>query len=417
MLIVLRHEFGLKLRSKGFIILTFLTPLILSLTVVIPVIVGNLNKGEKTKIVIVDESGKIASHFASSKSRDTSNHPIYEIVNSPASPSHITDSLKALIGKKEIEGYLRIPGDIVENTSAKATLGVRNASNFSELGEISDEFKKIVSNERLRNRGIDPATLDSLTSDASIDVLRVTNNAETKDNGVGFAAGYFTGFLLYMTLLIHGSLIMQSVIEEKSSRVVELLISSITPKELLLGKILGVCLAGMLQIAVWALMIAVLSFFALPMLLTSFGPALSTIITPLSLIYLVLYFIGGFLIYATLYATIGATVEQASDAQSMTTPITMLIIIPILVISSVIQSPSTLTSTILSLIPFFSPILMMGRIYSETPPFWQIALSFVLMGLTFYGIMSGAAKIYRTGILMYGKKFTFKEVFKWLKYS
>ena len=390
----------------------------MSLTVIIPLLVANLNEGEKAKIVIIDETGKLAQYFTSTaKDHGKSAKTSYEISVSPTSPAHTADSLKKRIAKKEIEGYLRIPSDIISNTSAKATLGVRNASNFTELAEISDEFKTILTNERLRLRGIDPTMLDSLYSDRAIEVLKVTSDAETKDNGIGFAAGYFTGFLIYITLLIHGSLIMQSVIEEKSSRVIELLISSITPKELLLGKILGVCLAGMLQIAVWALMIGIVALFALPAIVVAIGPSLATIITPASLIYLVLYFIGGFLIYATLYATVGATVEQASDAQSMTTPITLLVIIPILVMTTVIQAPSTMTSTILSLIPFFSPILMMARIYSETPPFWQIGLSFVLMGATFYIIITGAAKIYRTGILMYGKKFTFKEVFKWLKYS
>jgi ABC-2 type transport system permease protein len=418
MLIVLKHEFLLKLRSKSFIILTFLTPLLLSLTVVIPLLVSNLNQGEKTKIVIVDETGILGKHFHSNaKGTGKASSITYEIISSPSSAARITDSLKKQISSKEIEGYLRIPSDIVTNTSAKAILGVRNASNFSELREISDEFRTILSNERLRLRGIDPAILDSLNSEKSIEILKVTNDTETKDNGIGFAAGYFTGFLIYITLLIHGSLIMQSVIEEKSSRVIELLISSITPKELLLGKILGVCLAGMLQIAVWALMIGILALFALPAIAVTIGPSLATIITPASLIFLVLYFIGGFLIYATLYATVGATVEQASDAQSMTTPITILVMIPIFVMTTVIEAPSTTTSTILSLIPFFSPILMMARIYSETPPLWQIGLSFILMGTTFYIIMTGAAKIYRTGILMYGKKFTFKEVFKWLKYS
>lgn len=121
--------------------------------------------------------------------------------------------------------------------------------------------------------------------------------------------------------------------------------------------------------------------------------------------------------YATLYAGAGATVEQASDAQQVSMPITLLVILPIVMMTSVIQSPSSTSSVILSLIPFFSPILMLGRIFSETPPFWQIALSFVLMAATFFGVLWLSGKIYRTGILMYGKKYTLREIFKWLKYS
>ncbi|MDP4231439.1 MAG: ABC transporter permease, partial [Bacteroidota bacterium] len=149
----------------------------------------------------------------------------------------------------------------------------------------------------------------------------------------------------------------------------------------------------------------------------SLGAGASQVISPSSFIYFVLYFIFGYLMYATLYAGAGATVEQASDAQQISMPITMLIVLPLLMMTSVIQSPSSTSSVILSLIPLFSPILMLGRIFSEPPPMWQILLSFVLMGSTFFGVLWVSGKVYRTGILMYGKKYSLREVFKWLKYS
>jgi ABC-2 type transport system permease protein len=276
-------------------------------------------------------------------------------------------------------------------------------------------YDNAVREERLKAKGIEPAVVAEATEKADLDVVKVSAESDAKDSGASFAAGYITGMLLYISLLIYGSLLMQSVIEEKSSRIIEILASSITPKELLLGKILGIGLAGMLQVSIWSLLLAVVSFGALPAIAGALGGLGA--LAPINFLYFVLYFVGGFLIFSTLYATAGSTVEQASDAQQIAMPITILVIIPIVLLSSVIESPASTSSIILSLIPFFTPILMMGRIFSETPPLWQIGLSFVIMGATFWIILTFAAKIYRTGILMYGKKYTLKEVLKWVRYS
>ena len=164
-------------------------------------------------------------------------------------------------------------------------------------------------------------------------------------------------------------------------------------------------------------MFAAVGWFALPAILASTGSSLTMFLSPTLFIYFIIYFLFGYLIYATLYAGAGATVEQASDAQQVTLPITMLNVISFIMLSTVIQDPSSTTSVVLSMIPFFSPVLMMGRIFSETPPFWQIGLSFVLMAATFFGVLWISARVYRTGILMYGKKYTFREIIKWVRYS
>lgn len=410
MWIVLRHEFLKEVRSKGYIIMTLIAPVLMAVIGLLPVLVTSLNTAETSRIAVIDETGSFAAHLGKGKEKTT-----FEFVSTPTSATAI-DSLKALVEEKKLDGYIRIPANAISDGDAKIVISLRNTSDFDTRREIGNALEDIILNERLATHGISSSVIDSLRPENSIEVLKITSSEETEDSGIGFIAGYVTGFILYISLLIHGSLMMQSVIEEKSTRVIELIISSVRPRDLMLGKIFGVCLAGMLQIAIWALMFAMLSFFALPAMAVA-GPSLAAIITIESLIYFVLYFVGGFLIYATLYATVGAMVEQASDAQSLAMPITFIVVIAILCMTSVIQNPSTTASVILSLVPFFSPILMMGRIYSETPPFWQIALSFVLMGLTFFFISSVASKIYRTGILMYGKKFSFKEAFRWVKYS
>ncbi len=410
MYIVMRHEFLRQVRSKGYIIMTLIAPLLMAVVGLLPVLITSLNMSETSRIAVIDETGSFASHLVKGEEKTT-----YEFVATPISATAI-DSLKSLVEEKKLDGYIRIPANAISANDAKIVISLRNTSDFDTRREIGNKLEGVVLNERLATHGISSSLIDSLSPENSIEVLKITSHEETEDSGIGFAAGYITGFILYISLLIHGSLMMQSVIEEKSTRVIELIISSVRPRDLMLGKIFGVCMAGMLQIAVWAVMFGMLSFFALPAMAVA-GPSLAAIITIESLVYFVLYFVGGFLIYATLYATVGAMVEQASDAQSLAMPITFIVVIAILCMTSVIQNPSTTASVILSLVPFFSPILMMGRIYSETPPFWQIALSFVLMGLTFFFISSVASKIYRTGILMYGKKFSFKEAFKWVKYS
>ncbi len=430
MFIVLKHEFRQKIRSKAFIILTFIAPLLMAALIAVPVFISLMNEGIDKRIVIIDGTGKLGKYFSAdtgkrtilqspgtTKSTNQSFGPSLHLVIITTATTNTSDSLKELLLKKKISGFLEIPSTAITDSAGIATLRVTNANDFTVEEFLSSHYKEALFAERLKTFGIDPDFVKHARQGTEISTLKVSEEKETKDNGVGFIAGYITGMFLYISMILYGTLIMQSVIEEKSSRVIELLSSSVKPIDILIGKVLGVGLAGLVQVSVWAAMFAAVSFFALPAVLSSLGSSAGSIISPSSFIYFVFYFIFGYLMYATLYAGAGATVEQASDAQQVSMPITLLIILPIVMMTSVIQSPSSTSSVILSLIPFFSPILMLGRIFSETPPFWQIALSFVLMGATFFGVLWLSGKIYRTGILMYGKKYTLREIFKWLKYS
>ncbi len=430
MFIVLKHEFRQKIRSKAFIILTFIAPLLMAALIAVPIFISVMNEGIDKQIVIIDGTGKLGKYFAADTGKRTilqspgnanssnkSFGPSLHLTVINSETSNTADSLKALLLKKKISGYVEIPVDAITDSTSVATLRVTNANDFTVEEFLSTHYRDALFSERLKTSGIDPDFVKHARQGAEFSTLKVSEEKETKDNGVGFIAGYITGMFLYISMILYGTLIMQSVIEEKNSRVIELLSSSVKPIDILIGKVLGVGLAGLVQVSVWATMFAAVSFFALPAVLSSLGSSAGSIISPLSFIYFVLYFIFGYLMYATLYAGAGATVEQASDAQQVSMPITLLVILPIVMMTSVIQSPSSTSSVILSLIPFFSPILMLGRIFSETPPFWQIALSFVLMAATFFGVLWLSGKIYRTGILMYGKKYTLREIFKWLKYS
>ena len=420
--IIIRHEFRQKIRSKAFIVMTVLAPILMAVAFGIPILIAVLGGDNLKRVIVVDKTNVLGSYFMKkntdkpNKKKDSSGLQLEVLAASTISGNTI-DSLKKLLSKKDIEGYFVIPQAALSDTNVSATLRLSNTNDFSVEQYISSRYEEGLFSERMRSSGIDADLVRRAQSAHKIETLKVSEGKESSDNGIGFAAGYITGFFIYLSMILYGSLIMQSVIEEKSTRVIELLASSARPMDILIGKVIGVGLAGLLQVSVWATMFAAVVWFALPAILSSAGSSLTMFLSPTLFIYFVLYFLFGYLIYSTLYAGAGATVEQASDAQQVTLPITMLNVISFITLTTVIQAPSSTTSVILSMIPFFSPVLMMGRIFSETPPLWQILLSFVLMGATFFGVLWISARVYRTGILMYGKKHTFREIIKWVRYS
>ena len=222
-------------------------------------------------------------------------------------------------------------------------------------------------------------------------------------------------FFLYITVLFYGIFVMRGVIEEKQSRIVEVLISSVRPTQMMLGKLLGIGLVGLTQIGIWALSTGLLSLFGATMF-ASQGAKVPNI--PISLlVYFVVYFVLGFFLYATLYAMVGAIVSSEEDAQQVQFPVTMLIVMPMMLFGMVMSNPSSTSSILLAMMPFFAPTLMMLRIAVINPPVWQVILSMLIMVVTILGCVWVAAKIYRVGILMYGKRPSIAELGKWLRYT
>jgi ABC-2 type transport system permease protein len=437
-MIVLKHEFKQKVKSKGYIIFTFLGPLLLSLLFVIPALLATVDTGDKRVLSVVDSTGKFASYFEGAESSDAipaeeefTGAPTRESQAKAAAkgieaeieikvvPSNTSvETLKDQIEAESITGFLVIPANVFQDSGAsRAILRLRNTNDFSVIQKIESIYAEALRNEKLKAKGVNPQILHDIDELANLNVVKVSDGGESHDGGATFLAGYLTGFLMYMGLLIYGSMILRSVVEEKSTRVIEVMVSSVSPFDLLVGKVLGISAAAVLQMTVWAIMMALLATVGVSAAQNMAGSNLDINIPPELFIYFVVFYILGFLIYATLFAALGATADQESDVQQASLPITLLVVIPILLMTSVIQSPSSTMSTVLSMVPFFAPILMMGRIFSETPPIWQIALSMAIMIATFFGVLWVAARIYRTGILMYGKRFSPKEIFKWIRYS
>ena len=271
MLIVLKHEFRQKIRSKAFIIFTFIAPLLMGAAIAVPILITVMNEGNDKQLTIIDSTGRLGKYFAI----DTAKRSLLQDPRSGSAPSsslapkmHITvidpsltsantvDSLKALLLQKKISGYLLIPPGAINDSGVTAILRMTNANDFTAQEYLSSHYKDGLFTERLRTSGIDPDFVKKAHNGTEIETLKVTEEKETNDNGVGFIGGYITGMFLYISMLLYGSLIMQSVIEEKNSRVIELLSSSVRPIEILIGKVLGVGLAGLVQISAWAVMFA-----------------------------------------------------------------------------------------------------------------------------------------------------------------
>lgn len=421
---IINHEYMTKVKSKGFIISTILAPLFLLALIAIPIIITVLSIDEsEKKIAIIDLSNSnIGKQLVSI---DTAK---YILTNKSLS------ELRQQILNREIDGYFVIPEDIKSRN--KITIYTRGGGGFAFIAKVEKNLSKIVRHERLTEAGLDPNFIDMAEKGIEVQTEKLTEEGSEKDYAEILAGvGYFLGFMIYMMMFMYGSLVMRAVIEEKANRIIEVIASSAKPFEIMFGKVVGIGAVGLTQVIIWTILsLGILSlvgpiasmFAPSPEILTAGAPMqgkdamfMQNFEIPNISIWLILgfifYFLAGYFIYSTLFAAVGSAVDQESDAQQLMTPITLPIIIPILFIGSVISNPDSVLSVVLSLIPFFSPILMIVRVAATDVPLWQILLSLVLMVSTFLGCLWLAAKIYRTGILMYGKKPTFKDIFKWLK--
>jgi ABC-2 type transport system permease protein len=295
----------------------------------------------------------------------------------------------------------------------------RSVSNVFTQEALRDELSSVVRQERFREAGIDPAKVDELSRSIRLDPQRVSANGSRSEGSLGAAAlAMVLFFMLYVAILMWGQQVMQGVLEEKGSRVIEVVISCVTPFELMLGKLVGICLLGLTQLAIWlgTMLVVTAPGLAASFALLPAGTVLPTL-SPVMLINFVLLFILGFLAYATLYAGIGASFNNLQEAQQAAGIAMVFVIIPVTVMYPVINDPNSTMATVLSLIPMFTPLLMPLRIAVDMPPFWQIALAYALTIGFVLGMIWVCARIYRVGILMYGKKPTFAEIWKWTKYA
>ena len=433
--LIIKREFIAKVRNKSFIVMTFLSPL---LFVGIALFVGYLSsmKADTKQIAIHDESGKFVGEFlAQNKTSEEYNYLDLSAVDLPTLKKNIID--------ETYEGVLFIPKAKNNTTLENQIQFISNESpSISFVEKTQEVIAKKMTLTNLEEAHLDTLAIHQAEAKVTINLKKASGEQSLKGlNEIKIAIGGAFGYLIMMFIIIYGNMVMRSVIEEKTNRIIEIIISSVKPFQLMMGKIIGTSLAGILQFFIWAIIGLSLLFSASVFLGANVGAAnqippemmqsaqqelastaqmyIAEILNlPIATILscFVIYFIGGYFLYSSFYASIGAAVDNETDSQQFLLPIIMPLVLGVYIgFFTVVNDPHGTVATVFSMVPLTSPIVMLMRIPFGVP-LWQIALSITMLFATFFLVVWFASKIYRVGILMYGKKPTWKELYRWLKY-
>lgn len=434
--IIIQREFNERVRKKSFIITTLLMPVLMIGLMIAPALIMEYSRGEEKQIAVIDESGLVAPHLESDEEL------AFETTALPTD-----EARKTLTDKFAV---LYIGSDILTNPN-NVRLYANSSSSLSVESNITGQIERILEAEKLKGYNIDnlQQIMEEVKTKVNMQTFRNDKSQEedtqAQSSVVATVLGYVLGFILYMFLLIYGSMVMQSVIEEKNNRVLEVMVSSVRPFDLMMGKILGVASVAVVQVLLWGVLICGVGALVMPHLMpadvmasaqamqqgvpdaasmANMDPEMLQAVaamTDLGYILkifssLLLFILGGYLLYSAMFAAVGSAVDNIQDASQLQMPITLPIILALLMMLAVIKDPNSPMAFWFSMIPFTSPVVMMARIPYDIP-LWEIVLSLVLLYASFVGMVWFAAKIYRVGIFMYGKKPTLKELFKWVRYK
>jgi ABC-2 type transport system permease protein len=448
--VIIKREYVTRVRKKSFIIMTLLAPLLMAALFVVPALVMTNQDKEFKKIAVVDDGDGLFKDVV----KNTKDAEFVYL------PGVKLDDLTKTFEKAGYYGVLYISPEVIHTPNA-VQLFSKKQPPIDLIDHIEGSLEKDIQKKLLVSYKID--NLDAILKDVNRKVSVVTKSIDDAgvvkqtSTGIAMALAYIGGFLMYMLVFMFGAQVMRGVIEEKVSRVVEVIISSVKPIQLMMGKIIGIALVGLTQFMIWIL----LTFAIVTGIKTFVNPksAIQSItqnmqqdvmsknsptvdinkkdvsaqvnFTPkfkeafdsamnqpwgLIIICFVFYFVTGYLLYASVFAAIGSAVDNETETQQFMLPVTIPIILGLFIAMGTMQNPESSLSFWASMIPLTSPIVMMARIPFGVP-YWQIGVSMVIMVITFLAFVWGAAKIYRTGILMYGKKTSWKEMWKWLRYS
>jgi ABC-2 type transport system permease protein len=417
--LIVKREYLTRVKTKSFIIGTITVPLLGVAFCLLIIFLVNHKPTQSMRLVIVDNSGALAQPITQNLDAKLDNgkleFTIVETIVRPASPDAVQLDLRSRINAGKLDAYLWIPRD----PSQSFELHTRNPDNFSLIEPLSGAVDQAVISGRLSERGVHLDDIKEILHSTDLKLLKVNETGESVEKGQSIGIAIALVVLLYTALLMYGIITMRSVLEEKTTRTMEVLISAVSPFELLCGKILGVAAAAFTQFAIWMISTALLfSYGALAAAGMGQGSALSGVHVPVSLVlYAGAFFVGGYFLYSAMFAAIGSSCSNEQDAQQLQWIAMAPLVFCMVIYSLVLNDPSSTTSVVLSEIPFFSPVLMALRISLQTPPVWQIALALVLLFVTTVGSIYASAKVYRVGILMYGKRPSLIEMFRWLRYS
>ena len=430
--LIIKREYLTKVKNKSFIIMTILSPIIMIALILVVAYLSQLNNDKTHVISVLDESKFLQDVFT-----DTDNTTYHILEN-------ITlEDAKALVKQRSNYGLLYIDKlNDVDLISNNIRFYSEESPSLSVISSLESKLAKKIENIKLQKMGVDLEMIKSAKTNINIAQESFDGEKTSKiDSVVKLIFGGATGYLLFMFIIIYGNMIMRSVIEEKTSRIIEVIISSVKPVQLMLGKIIGTSLAGITQFVIWlvlggVLMMVISAIFPIDMTQspqqdmiqqTMENPELNMKVQdvftafynlPIAnlIVAFILFFIGGYLLYSSLYAAIGAAVDNETDSQQFLLPIMIPLILGVYIgVFTVIEDPHGTISTVFSFIPLTSPVVMLMRIPFGVP-MWQQLISLLLLVGTFLLSVWFASKIYRVGILMYGKKPSYKELIKWIKY-
>ncbi len=421
---IIKREFLTTVKTKGFIIGTALFPVFLVGLTMLPAMLMRSSLDAERQVAVIDQSQMVQQRFEETLEQETNDQgrSIYnvEIIDPTATDSDdLYASLNQRVMDGELDAYVIFPRDVKETN--QYDIYTKNTSNFQLKYKLDNAATDAVSHLRMQESGLDPDEVRNLTARVRGETYKVSLEGATQESGEAkFWVSYIMVFLLYFVLLMYGVAVMRSVIEDKNSRVVEVIISSAKPNQYMAGKVLGAGAVGLVQFLIWIGIAAGISIYGLE-IVKSFNPGVEQLPIPeipfSVYVYFLVYFILGYFLYATLYAAIGSMVNQESEAQNLQWPVMLFLILSLMLMFLVINTPDSPTSTLLSLFPFFTPMLMFLRITLEAAPLWQVLLSIGIMVLTISGCIWLAGRIFRIGILMYGKRPTLPEVMKWIKHD
>jgi ABC-2 type transport system permease protein len=446
-LAVVKHEYKKVVFKWTFLVATLLFPFLAACFALVPALIFSL-KGEPTRIVVVDPSGKIAPRLKDNlsaekikvKTEKAIKESMQDLGSSPddkmkrqteqlaenfvfldhdasgKTVDQIKRELNEKISAKELDAYLIVPPDYAQ-PDAEYEFYSRRAGDLIVNSTLEEGLNEAVRSQRLADADISEELLARLSRSVDLEKTAIDETGAEKESSSAFAASFIIGLMIYITLAIYGQAIMGAVVEEKETRIAEILFSSAKPFELMFGKLVGVGLAALTQLAIWTGSLLVLAGFGVAQMSAAGMDVSLPDITALMIIYFFVFFLLGFFLYASIFALIGSMVTSVQEGGQFAFPPIMLLLVGFYFSFAVIRDPNSSLSFWVSIAPFFAPITMPVRILAETPPFWQIALSVLVNGTTIAALVWLASRVYRVGMLMYGKRATIPEVWKWIRQS
>ena len=430
-LTIVKREYLARVRAKMFIVSTILLPVVMSLFGLVPALILSIQT-PAVRLAVVDQTGKLYDQLRKAVANDESEQQatndnssrssnrrsfasfVLEEVNAEnQSIDQLRNNLSQRVRARQIDGYVILPPDFLDH--GQAEFFNSNPGDVFSQRTLQSALNRAVREQRLIEAKVDTKTRQQLFEPVDLQAVKIGATGQERDSGGSFALVFGIGFVMYLAILMYGQVILGAVIEEKETRIAEILFSSVRPFALMMGKLVGVSLVALTQLAIWGLAFSAFALYGVNVL-ASRGVSLSIPSVPFShYIYFGLFFLLGYFIYATIYALVGSMVTTAQEGGQLAMPIILILVVSFYLFFPVSRSPDSAFSFWVSMIPFSAPVAMLVRIVTQTPPFWQIALSLLIGFGSVLVIMWIASRVYRVGMLMYGKRASIPEALRWAR--